>query len=107
MAHASRESAVEAVDVPAEFAQALRELGLADAGERLVGAPLAGGVSSDIWRIDTGRGPICAKRALAKLRALARQLEDDFLASLDEDERAQLHALLRRLAAQHLPHCAP
>ena len=47
------------------------------------------------------------KRALAKLRALARQLEDDFLASLDEDERAQLHALLRRLAAQHLPHCTP
>ena len=47
------------------------------------------------------------KKALAKLRALARQLEDDFLASLDEDERAQLHALLRRLAAQHLPHCAP
>jgi MarR family transcriptional regulator, lower aerobic nicotinate degradation pathway regulator len=47
------------------------------------------------------------KRALAKLRALAQKLEDDFLASLDEDERAQLHALLRRLAAQHLPHCAP
>jgi MarR family transcriptional regulator, lower aerobic nicotinate degradation pathway regulator len=47
------------------------------------------------------------KRALAKLRALARQLEDDFLASLGEEERAQLHALLRRLAAQHLPHCAP
>src|SRR6476659_6200101 len=32
------------------------------------------------------------KRALAKLRALAHQLDDDFLASLDEDERAQLHA---------------
>jgi len=47
------------------------------------------------------------KRALEKLRALARQLEDDFLASLDEGERAQLHGLLRRLAAQHLPHCAP
>jgi DNA-binding MarR family transcriptional regulator len=47
------------------------------------------------------------KRALAKLRALARQLEDDFLASLDGEERAQLHALLRRLAAEHLPHCAP
>jgi MarR family transcriptional regulator, lower aerobic nicotinate degradation pathway regulator len=47
------------------------------------------------------------KRALAKLRALAQKLEDEFLASLDEDERAQLHALLRRLAAQHLPHCAP
>src|SRR6478609_7214758 len=38
------------------------------------------------------------KRALAKLRALARQLDDDFLASLDEDERAQLHALVLRLA---------
>jgi DNA-binding MarR family transcriptional regulator len=47
------------------------------------------------------------KRALAKLRALARQLDDDFLASLDEDERARLHALLLRLAQQHLPHCAP
>jgi DNA-binding MarR family transcriptional regulator len=47
------------------------------------------------------------KRALAKLRGLARQLDDEFLASLDEDERAQLHALLLRLAQQHLPHCAP
>src|SRR5206468_10983644 len=47
------------------------------------------------------------KRALAKLRALALRLEDDFLASLDEAERAQLHALLRRLAEQHLPRCAP
>ena len=47
------------------------------------------------------------KRALAKLRALARQFDDEFLASLDENERAQLHALLLRLAQQHLPHCAP
>lgn len=29
---------------------------------------LAGGVSSDIWRIDLPSGPICIKRALAKLR---------------------------------------
>jgi DNA-binding MarR family transcriptional regulator len=47
------------------------------------------------------------KRALGKLRALARGLESEFLASLDERERAQLHALLLRLAQQHLPHCAP
>src|SRR2546421_1688396 len=46
------------------------------------------------------------KRALAKLRALARQLEDDFFAPLDEGERAKLHALLVRLAEHHLPHCA-
>jgi len=56
--------------VPAEFALALRELGLAGDGE-LEGVPLTGGVSSDIWRIDTARGPVCAKRALARLRVAA------------------------------------
>jgi aminoglycoside phosphotransferase (APT) family kinase protein len=30
--------------------------------------PLAGGVSSDIWRVDLARGPVCVKRALARLR---------------------------------------
>ena len=35
------------------------------------GEPLTGGVSSDIWRIDTPGGPICVKRALAKLRVAA------------------------------------
>ncbi len=46
--------------VPLEFAQALRELGLAGEAmeEPLHGMPLPGGVSSDIWRIDTARGPM-------------------------------------------------
>ncbi|HZF79447.1 MAG TPA: phosphotransferase [Rubrivivax sp.] len=56
--------------VPEAFVEALRELGLAGS-ERLLGQPLAGGVSSDIWRIDTARGPVCAKRALPKLRVAA------------------------------------
>lgn len=56
--------------VPAAFTQALRELGLCD-DEVLLGLPLTGGVSSDIWRIDTAQGPVCAKRALAKLRVAA------------------------------------
>ena len=56
--------------IPEAFAQALRELGLAGP-EALCGAPLTGGVSSDIWRIDTPAGPICAKRALSKLRVAA------------------------------------
>jgi tRNA A-37 threonylcarbamoyl transferase component Bud32 len=56
--------------VPPEFAEALRELGLAGA-EALFGEPLTGGVSSDIWRIDLPDGPICAKRALPKLRVTA------------------------------------
>ncbi len=56
--------------VPEAFAKALRELGLADA-LALRGVPLTGGVSSDIWRIDLPSGPVCAKRALAKLRVAA------------------------------------
>jgi hypothetical protein len=60
----------DAIPVPEEFAEALRELGLAGT-EPLLGRPLTGGVSSDIWRIDTARGPVCAKRALSKLRVAA------------------------------------
>ncbi|MEO7853281.1 MAG: aminoglycoside phosphotransferase family protein [Rubrivivax sp.] len=56
--------------VPAAFAEALQSLGLAE-GQPLLGVPLTGGVSSDIWRIDTDAGPICAKRALPKLRVAA------------------------------------
>ncbi len=63
-------SAATEAEVPPEFAQALRELGLAGAGI-VTGTPLTGGVSSDIWRIDTPDGPVCAKRALAKLRVAA------------------------------------
>jgi DNA-binding MarR family transcriptional regulator len=47
------------------------------------------------------------KRALAKLRALARELDDDFLGTLDERQRAQLHELLHLLAQEHMPACAP
>jgi aminoglycoside phosphotransferase (APT) family kinase protein len=55
---------------PVEILDALRRmhlLGATDApGERLTG-----GVSSDIWRIDLPNGPICVKRALAKLHVAA------------------------------------
>jgi aminoglycoside phosphotransferase (APT) family kinase protein len=56
--------------VPPAFARALRALGLAGS-EPLAGVPLTGGVSSDIWRIDTPQGPVCAKRALQTLRVAA------------------------------------
>jgi MarR family transcriptional regulator, lower aerobic nicotinate degradation pathway regulator len=46
------------------------------------------------------------KRSLTNLRKLSRQLDDDFLAPLDDEERATLHALLVRLAEQHDPRCA-
>ena len=50
---------------------ALVRMGLAEAGEAPLFTPLTGGVSSDIWRIDLRRGPICVKRALPKLRVAA------------------------------------
>ena len=45
------------------------------------------------------------RKALARARRLSKRLEDEFLASLDEHERAELHRLLVRLGEQHLPHC--
>jgi DNA-binding MarR family transcriptional regulator len=45
------------------------------------------------------------KRTLRRLRTLAGEIEDAFFAGLDDDERATLHALLRRLAEQHEPRC--
>ena len=46
----------------------LRRAGLAAHNERPQAHALAGGVSSDIWRVDLRAGPICVKRALARLR---------------------------------------
>jgi DNA-binding MarR family transcriptional regulator len=45
------------------------------------------------------------RKTLSKMRRLSRELEDDFLATLDDRERAALQALLLRLGEQHLPNC--
>jgi DNA-binding MarR family transcriptional regulator len=45
------------------------------------------------------------QKTLERLRRLSDRLEAEFLSSLSEDERQQLHALLLRLAEQHLPSC--
>ena len=57
-------------EVPTEFVRALNDLGLSNASS-LYGNPLTGGVSSDIWCIETEKGFVCAKRALSKLRVAA------------------------------------
>jgi MarR family transcriptional regulator, lower aerobic nicotinate degradation pathway regulator len=46
-------------------------------------------------------------RTLRRLRALARELEDDFLAPLGDEDREAFHVLLLRLAEKHEPRCAP
>ncbi len=84
--------------VPPEFAQALRELGLAGDHD-LTGVPLTGGVSSDIWRIDTPQGAVCAKRALARLRVAA-----DWRAPI---ERNLYEARWMQVADAAVPGCAP
>jgi fructosamine-3-kinase len=56
---------------PAELLDALHRMGLLPTGAHATGERLTGGVSSDIWRIDLPAGPICVKRALAKLRVAA------------------------------------
>ncbi|WP_088279875.1 phosphotransferase family protein [Ideonella sp. A 288] len=84
--------------VPPEFAQALHELGLAGRSV-LTGEPLTGGVSSDIWRLDTSQGPVCAKRALARLRVAA-----DWRAPI---ERNRYEARWMQVADAAVPGCAP
>ncbi len=46
----------------------LARLGLIRPGDRPPAAPLTGGVSSDIWKVDLPPGPVAVKRALAKLK---------------------------------------
>lgn len=49
----------------------LRDQGLAGSDETGDWVPLTGGVSSDIWRVATGTGIVCVKRALAQLKVAA------------------------------------
>lgn len=49
----------------------LRACGLVAPGETPRMTPLSGGVSCDVWRVDTAAGPIAVKRALPKLRVQA------------------------------------
>ena len=50
----------------------IREAGLAAPEESGVWTALAGGVSSDIWRVETRERTFCVKRALAQLRVKAQ-----------------------------------
>jgi aminoglycoside phosphotransferase (APT) family kinase protein len=59
------------VEPPQEIVAALQRFGLLAAGEPVAAEALTGGVSSDIWRVELARGPVCIKRALAQLKVAA------------------------------------
>jgi aminoglycoside phosphotransferase (APT) family kinase protein len=58
----------ESPDHGRDLHEALRRMGLLAAGDTARFEPLAGGVSSDIWKVEAGGRAFCVKRALAKLR---------------------------------------
>jgi aminoglycoside phosphotransferase (APT) family kinase protein len=53
------------------LAEFLHAAGLAEMDDLGDWQPLSGGVSSDIWRVTTGKGTFCVKRALAQLKVAA------------------------------------
>lgn len=59
------------IDPDANLVDFLRGSGLAQGDECGNWTPLSGGVSSDIWRVETSRGAVCVKRALAQLKVAA------------------------------------
>jgi aminoglycoside phosphotransferase (APT) family kinase protein len=88
---------MNAILPPAEIRDGLIRMGLAT-GE-VSGAPLTGGVSSDIWRIDLPNGPIVVKRALERLRVAA-----DWRAPVG---RNRYEARWMQRAAAAVPGCVP
>ena len=83
---------------PDEIIEALRRMGVLRDGP-VAGRPLTGGVASDIWLICLPDGPICVKRALAKLLVAA-----DWRAPV---ERNRYEARWMRRAAAAAPGAVP
>lgn len=78
---------------------ALGRLGLLQPGEEPVMTALTGGVSSDIWKVETEARTVCVKRALAKLKVAA-----DWQAPI---ERNAYEADWMREAARVVPTAVP
>src|SRR4051812_18989522 len=93
--------ATPATGIPGALARALVRLGLVPNGREhaLSGEPLAGGVSSDIWRVELPDGPVCVKAALPQLR-----VEGDWQVPVtrNRSERDWLQ-LAAGIVPQHVP----
>jgi aminoglycoside phosphotransferase (APT) family kinase protein len=91
-------SAADASDNSA-FLAALERMGLVAPGEAPAFTPLAGGVSSDICRVELASGPACVKRALPRLKVAA-----DWQAPV---ERNRFEVAWMREAAKVVPQAVP
>ena len=85
--------------LPADLKSSLETLGLLQSGQDFQATPLTGGVSSDIWLLETKQRSFCVKRALPKLK-----VAQDWFAPLDRN-RYEHHWY--QLAHQIVPGSAP
>jgi aminoglycoside phosphotransferase (APT) family kinase protein len=83
----------------ASMIQALTRAGLLDRAQDCRFEALTGGVSSDIWKVQTPNRTFCVKRALSRLRVAA-----EWSAPV---ERNRFEVAWYRLANQHCPGAAP
>src|ERR1051325_11944536 len=77
----------------------LERLGLVSAGDSLRLVPLAGGVSSDIVKVETGRRTLVVKKALPRLR-----VAEEWRAPVSRNRH---EADWLQLAAAIVPGCVP
>ena len=91
--------APENIDDIDDILELLRQGGLITETDTPTTTPLSGGVSSDIWRIDLENGPICVKRARAKLK-----VKDDWHAPV---ARNAFEVAWMRTARNIVPAAAP
>jgi aminoglycoside phosphotransferase (APT) family kinase protein len=85
--------------LPEQALRLLRDAGMAGAEEVPPAVQLGGGVSSEIWRVELAKGPVCIKRALPRLR-VAQVWEAPV-------ERNRYEFEWLRLADQAVPGAAP
>ena len=85
--------------LPEPVLRFLRESNLIGMNEVPPAVALAGGVSSDIWRVDLARGAVCVKRALPRLR-VAQLWEAPV-------ERNRYEYEWFRVAGEAVPHAVP
>jgi aminoglycoside phosphotransferase (APT) family kinase protein len=88
-----------ALHLDSGVAAALARLGLCSSGDAPRVTPLPGGVSSDILRVELSSGPICVKRALAKLK-----VDAEWFAPV---ERNAAEAAYMRYVARIVPDAVP